>query len=210
MPEKKKIPEPKNTERRMTKPQGPAGNRLSEIQRGTGGSREASVAVAQPVGAQKQLAAFEAAMKLFHARKLKEARDLFISAAAGPERDVAQRARLHTAMCDRRLEQTTVAPVTAEECYNYGVALINTRNFAEARVHLQRGLEIAPQADHIHYALALAQALSGDAPAAYESLKRAIELEPRNRLIARQDADFAAIANQPPFDGLLYPEKKGW
>ena len=77
-------------------------------------------------------------------------------------------------------------------------------------MHLQKGLEASPGADHIHYALALAQALGGDLASAYESLKRAIELEPRNRQIARQDGDFAAVANQPPFDGLLYPEKKGW
>jgi hypothetical protein len=41
-------------------------------------------------------------------------------------------------------------------------------------------------------------------------LKRAIELEPRNRLIARQDADFAPLAHQPPFDALIYPEKESW
>ncbi len=172
--------------------------------------RDAAAVVAQSVNSQNQLANFEAAMKLFHARKLREARELFVNAAEGPERDVAQRARLHIAMCDRRLEKTTVNLGTAEDCYNYGVALINTRNLAEARTHLERGLEIAPQADHIHYALALALALGGDSASAYESLKRAIELEPRNRLIARQDADFAPLANQPPFDALLYPEKKGW
>jgi hypothetical protein len=41
-------------------------------------------------------------------------------------------------------------------------------------------------------------------------LRRAIELEPRNRIIARQDHDFGPLAHQPPFDALLYPEKKGW
>ncbi len=209
MPEKKKSPDPRSTERRTSKSQAPTGSRQSGIPRDTATTREMPVAVEQ-ADSQKQLATFEAAMKLFHARQLREARDLFASAAEGPGRDVAQRARLHIAMCDRRLEQTAVNPVTAEECYNYGIALINARNFPEARVHLQRGVEIAPQADHICYALALAQALGGDLAGAYESLKRAIELEPRNRQIARQDGDFAAIANQPPFDGLLYPEKKGW
>ena len=115
----------------------------------------------QPPSAQKQLSTFEQAMKLFHARNLKEARDLFEQAAQGPERDVANRARMH-AMCDRRLEQATVSLGTAEEYYNYGVALINARNVAEARVHLEKALEMAPGADHIYYALALAQALGGD------------------------------------------------
>ena len=149
-------------------------------------------------------------MKLFHARQLTEARVLFQQAATGAERDVAQRAQLHIAMCDRRLQQTTVSFGTAEEYYNYGVALINARNLAEARTHLEKALAIAPGSDHIHYALALAQALSGDLAGAHENLRRAIELEPRNRLIARQDADFAPLAHQAVFRSLLYPEKKAW
>jgi tetratricopeptide (TPR) repeat protein len=149
-------------------------------------------------------------MKLFHARQFKEARDLFAQATRGPERDVANRAQLHLAMCDRRLQQITVILGSAEDYYNYGVALINSRNLPEARAHLEKALEMSPAADHVHYALALAQALSGDLVNAQQNLKRAIELEPRNRLIARQDADFAPLANQPPFDALIYPEKKSW
>jgi len=208
MSEKKKSPAAKVTDRRMTKPQVTRPAKTSDS--GTGASPDGVVAVAQPLNAARQLSSFEAAMKLFHARKLQEARDLFQTASGGPERDVAQRARLHIAMCDRRLQQTTVNLGSAEDHYNYGVALINSRNIGEARSHLQSALEMAPGSDHIHYALALAQALSGDVVNAHENLKRAIELEPRNRIMARQDADFAPLANQPPFDALLYPEKKGW
>jgi Flp pilus assembly protein TadD len=113
-------------------------------------------------------------------------------------------------MCERRLQQVTVKLGSAEDYYNYGVALINSRNLTEARAHLEKALEMQPAADHVHYALALAQALSGDLSSAQQNLKRAIELEPRNRLIARQDADFAPLASQPPFDALIYPEKKSW
>ena len=157
-----------------------------------------------------QLGAFESAMKMFHARRFEQAKEIFQSVAAGPERDVAQRARLHIAMCDRRLQQGVVTLSSAEEYYNYGVALINTRNLLEARANLEKALELSPNADHVHYALALAQALSGDFTTAHQNLKRAIELEPRNRTIARQDADFAPLANVHPFDRLLYPEKKDW
>jgi tetratricopeptide (TPR) repeat protein len=193
----------------MSKPQGTKPAKSSEP--GKTATAQGAVAVAQPLDAAKQLSSFEAAMKLFHTRKLKEARALFETAAAGPERDVAQRARLHIAMCDRRLEQAPSAPLdSAEDHYNYGVAMINVRRITEARSHLEQALEMAPGTDHIHYALALAQALGGDSASAYENLKRAIELEPRNRIMARQDADFAPLASQPPFDALIYPEKKGW
>jgi tetratricopeptide (TPR) repeat protein len=199
MAEKKKAAAAKNEG--MSKQPVSKSAKAAEPQRAV--SREAAVAVEQALGNARQLSAFEAAMKLFHARKLKEA-------VEGPERDVAQRAQLHIAMCDRRLEQAPVELQSAEEHYNYGVALINSRNISEARKHLEAALRMAPDADHIHYALALAQALGGDIPGAFENLRRAIELEPRTRIIARQDADFAPLANQPPFDSLLYPEKKGW
>jgi tetratricopeptide (TPR) repeat protein len=158
----------------------------------------------------KQLAAFEAAMRLFHARRFTEARVAFQQAVAGGERDVAQRAHVHIAMCDRRLEHATVTFATAEEYYNYGVALINARNPGEARVHLDKALGIAPGSDHIYYALALAQAHSGDLAGAVESLRQAIELQPRNRMVARQDADFAPLAGYPGFRALLAGEKKSW
>ena len=194
----------------MNKPQVTKTSKSSAHAKPAASSRESGAAVVQVSNAQNQLARFEAGMKLFHARRLQDARDHFKAAAEGPERDVAQRARLHIAMCDRRLQQATVNLRSAEDYYNYGVALLNTRSVSEARGHLEKALQLSPGADHIHYALALAQALSGDLANAHENLKRAIEIEPRNRILARQDTDFAPLANQPPFDALLHPEKKNW
>ena len=209
MAEKKKSPLSKSTDRKVTRPPASKTARTPDGEGATPASR-GGAAAAQPAGPAEQLARFEAAMKLFHARQFREARELFRQATEGPERDVAHRSQLHVAMCDRRLEQAPVNLRSAEDYYNYGVALLNTRNAAEARTHLEKALEMAPGSDHIHYALALAQALGGDVSAAHENLKRAIELEPRNRIMARQDADFAPLASHPPFDALLYPEKKGW
>jgi tetratricopeptide (TPR) repeat protein len=210
MPEKKKITAAKSTERRMTKPQASKPVKTAEPVRATVPSRGGAAAVTQPLPGAKQLSSFEAAMKLFHSRNLKDARDFFRQATEGPERDIANRARMHMAMCDQRLQRATIDLGSAEDYYNYGVALLNTRNVAEARKHLEKALQLSPGSDHIHYALAAAQALGGDGAAAFENLKRAIELDPRNRLIARQDADLNHLANQPPFDTLLYPEKKTW
>jgi len=172
--------------------------------------RPGAAAAPQKLSSERQLQHFEAGMKFFHARRFKEAREALLLAAEGPERDVAHRAQLHTKMCEQRLQQPAVTLATAEEHYNYGVALLNTRKTDEARSHLNRALEMAPGADYIHYALALAHAMAGEQAGALEHLKRAIELEPKNRLMARQDADFGPLAGQPMFQALLYPEKKSW
>lgn len=209
MPEKKKAIIAKMTERRGTNPEVSKTSKATEGAR-AGGGRSAAAAAPQTASSQGQRNAFESAMKLFHARKFKEARDLFQQATEGPERDVAHRARLHGMMCERRLQQTSVNLRTAEDYYNYGIALLNTRQIEDARRHLEHALEMSPEADHIFYALAVTQALAGDATGAHDHLKRAIELEPRNRIMARQDGDFGALAGQPPFQALLYPEKKNW
>src|SRR5438128_7717568 len=129
MPEKKKSSPPKNVEKRVTKARAHEAVRVS--------GRDAAVAVSARITPQRQLATFESAMKLFHTRKLREARELFRNATEGPERDVAQRARLHIAMCDRRLEQSHLNLRSAEDYYNYAVALLNTRSVFEARKHLE-------------------------------------------------------------------------
>jgi Tfp pilus assembly protein PilF len=168
----------------------------------------ASIAEARNA-AQAQLKLFEQAVRHFHARKFAEARELFEKAQSGPNREMAHNAELHIRMCDRRLEKPKVDLKTAEEHYNYGVAMINARNLPEARQHLERALQMEPQADYVLYAVALCTGLEGDVDGAHEYLKRAIELEPRNRIAARQDADFALFFDHPHMQQLLFPEKTG-
>jgi len=159
--------------------------------------------------AEAQLKTFEQAIHLFNARKFAQARELFAKAAAGPNKEMAHNADLHVRMCDSRLEKPVVQLKTVEELYNFGVAMINTRSLADAQQHLEAALKLAPEADYVYYALALCRGLAGDLDGAHGNLKRAIELEPRNRISARQDADFAGIINQPQIQQLLFPEKTG-
>lgn len=112
-------------------------------------------------------------------------------------------------MCRRRTTRSEVQLRTAEEHYNYAIALINERNLSQAEKHLVLALAQAPEADHLFYALALARGLAGDVQAAHSYLRRAIELEPRNRISARNDPDFSTLARLSPIAELLYPERTG-
>lgn len=153
-----------------------------------------------------QLANFEKAIQLFNRQKFKEAKEWFEKARIGPSRPIGANAELHVRMCDRRLESAPPGPKSAEEHYTYAIALMNARSFEEALTHLETAIRIEPGADHIHYAMAVCQGLSGNAEDAYDSLKRAIELQPRNRLAARQDSDLEELSRHPSIRRLLYPE----
>ncbi len=153
-----------------------------------------------------QLKSFERGIQLLHRRNYREAKESFEKSKTGPSREVSAKAALHIAMCERRLAAPAPEPNSAEDHYNYGVALINNRSLDQARKHLLIALDMEPRGDHIHYAMGVCQWLSGDAGGAYDSLKRAIELQPRNRMVARQDSDLDSMAAQPRFSRLFHPE----
>jgi tetratricopeptide (TPR) repeat protein len=157
--------------------------------------------------AKLQYKAFEKGIQLLQKKHYKEAKELFEKARQGPSLEITSNAQSHVRMCERRLAAPPPDPKSSEDRYNLGVALINMRNLEQARRHLAVALEMEPRADHVYYAMAVCLALSGDAVGAYDSLKRAIDLQPRNRMAARQDSDLDAISNQPKFSRLLYPEK---
>ena len=160
------------------------------------------MAVAQPLNAAKQLSSFRSRHEaVSRAQAEGSARAVRRPPPTGPERDVAQRARLHIAMCDRRLQQAT------RQSGLRGRLLQLRRGADQLAEH--RGGAHAPGKGARDGARAPTTSTTrwrsrrrsrGDVANAYENLKRAIELEPRNRIIARQDADFAPLANQPPFD----------
>jgi tetratricopeptide (TPR) repeat protein len=170
-------------------------------------SRPTAPPPAPPSGAKIQYDAFERAVQLLHKRSFRDAKEMFEKARQGPNLEIAANAATHVRMCERRLAAPLPEPKSAEEHYNYAIALINLRDLPKARRHLEIALQMDSRADHVHYAMGVCLALSGDASGAYDSLKRAIELQPRNRMVARQDSDLDGISNQPRISRLLYPER---
>ncbi len=150
---------------------------------------------------------YEAAVSYLNRQKYGKAMALFEKTIAGPFSDLAERARVHLNICRQRTARRTLNLRTPEDHYDYAVAQINAGELEEAEEHLNRALKQMPRADHVRYALAAVQSLRGDVEGALGNLKAAIQLDPRNRYLARNDSDFAALYEDPRFADLVYPEK---
>jgi tetratricopeptide (TPR) repeat protein len=159
---------------------------------------------------QRQLQLYEQAMELFHKQKLYRASQLLEKVVAGPSKELADRARVHLRICQRRLQEPA-APVlrTADDFYHHGVAMMNLGRWDEARQALEKARKMAPRADYVVYALAALDCLTGETESALENLRLAIELRPENRYQARNDEDFSYLQDDPRFTELLYPEREG-
>jgi lipoprotein NlpI len=130
---------------------------------------------------------------------------------AGPSKELADRAQMHLRICEQRISRPPSAnPRGAEDHYHRGVAMMNLGHWDEAREHLERAKKLAPRADYVFYALAALDCLTGEADAALEKLKVAIDPRPENRYHARNDDDFAFLQEDPRFTELLYPEREGY
>jgi hypothetical protein len=172
------------------------------------GSDTATRSVPEPPSpGEVQLKIYEVAVQLFSQRKWDEARARFVEVASGPAPHISDKARSYAQICERRVNSSEVKPATADEHFNYGVERLNARDVEQAKIHLGRALSMQPDADHVLYTMALCCGFAGDGNGACENLKRAIDLEPRNRILARQDPEFTALASQfPSLRALLSPD----
>jgi len=157
----------------------------------------------------QQLKAYEEALKYFQQQKFHKAKESLERVLEGPSKELADRAQMHVRICEQRISRPPVPAVkSAEDHYTQGVALMNLGRWDEAREHFDRARKAAPKADHIVYAMAALDCLTGEADSAMANLKIAIQLRPENRYHARNDEDFSFLQEDPRFTELLYPERE--
>ncbi|HXH50989.1 MAG TPA: hypothetical protein VNM47_16725 [Terriglobia bacterium] len=166
--------------------------------------RAAPVVVQKPKDIVREAALknFGAAVRYFQRKDYGRAAELFEKVAAGPVREMADRARVHLSFCERQRHHER-RPKTAEGCYARGVAALNSRDFDEALEFLNKSNKMIPNQEYVHYALAAVYGLQGDQDNAYNHLEAAIRLRPQNRVQARHDEDFQTLADDPRFVRLL-------
>jgi tetratricopeptide (TPR) repeat protein len=145
---------------------------------------------------------FEAAVLYFQKERYGKAKEILKRLADKGPPEVADRARVHLRLCERR-SATASTPKTVADNYLFGVAELNAGRPESAANYLEKAHQQGPKREDVCYALAASYALQGKADAALELLKVAVDLRPQNRFQARQDPDFESLVGNPRFRELV-------
>ena len=149
---------------------------------------------------------YEKAIRLMAAGKYAEAHDAFRLLLTGAPDDLADRIRMYISACVGQIHQGTSEFRSHEERYDYAISLLNHGHYEDAREHFQQILLDQTNCDYAFYGLALLASMTNSSHECLDHLAEAIRLNPRNRIQARSDSDFANMSDDPRFTELLYPE----
>jgi tetratricopeptide (TPR) repeat protein len=149
---------------------------------------------------------YQAALLLLQQGKYEKALAALEKLLLAAPAEIKERCQMYISTCRRQLEKPNLAFATPEEHYDYAVSQLNTGYYEEARDQFNGILANYPNADYAFYGLALLDSITGRAQDCLGNLARAIDLNPKNRLLARADNDFQSMVDDPRFTELLYPE----
>jgi len=156
------------------------------------------------------LKAFESAHREFARGHFSEARLKFraLLDKYANVSEVAARARTYLAVAEARLRSDLALPRDADSLYDRGVIELNRGEYVAAQELFERALRREPEAAHIHYGLAATRARLGAIDTALESLRRALDLQPKLRIRAQRDQDLNSLRSDPEFDLLVFPGRE--
>jgi tetratricopeptide (TPR) repeat protein len=149
---------------------------------------------------------YESGLRAMQEHKFDKARSYLQKVAAGPSKELADRATVHLNTCNQHLERATTQFKSPEEHYDYAISLMNVGDYVGAREHLEKLSKQVPKADYVAYGLAALDCLTGHVEDSLRHLDEAIRLNPSIRFQARNDSDFQNLMEDPRFTELLYPD----
>jgi len=155
----------------------------------------------------KAVTLYERGLKALQRKNYERAAAAFAKVLEFPEeRELHERARLYLNVCERESGSEPKVPRAVDARILAATLALNRGDVDEALSLLRSAATSQPARDHVQYLLALAHAIRGDVETAATHLKKAIALNPDNRLQARQEQDFDSIRRTQPFlDAIKTP-----
>jgi tetratricopeptide (TPR) repeat protein len=151
--------------------------------------------------------AFERGFRALQQRQFDRAASALKAVLTGfpDEKEMQERARVYLSICERQAGGAGSRPRSFDEKVNAATVLINRGAFDDG-MRLLRDLESEhPHSDHVQYLLTVAFTSMGDVDQALSHLRRAVELNPENRLLSTTDADLEPLRQHSGFLATLQP-----
>jgi len=150
---------------------------------------------------------FEAALARMNAGDAAGAREAFdrLAAEQTAEPHLADRARVYSAICARRVAPAPEPPRSAEERYHRAVMLVNSGDADSAIRVLDEALHASPNSSELLYVRASAWALKRNVESAVRDLRQAVAGDPQLRFQAANDPDFENVREEPAFIDIIEP-----
>jgi len=152
----------------------------------------------------KAIASLDKAVRALHRGEHEKAVEMLkaLEQAFPEERELNDRARSYMAVCEKAIAGAK-RPKTFEETLNQGVILHNAGDVGQALKFYSKALDLEPKNGNVHYYIAAAHALDGDAPSSAKHLELAIQADRTNLILAKSDRDFDAIRSDEAIIGLF-------
>lgn len=162
----------------------------------------AAAPAAMPVkAADPLLEHYESGLRAMYRQRWAEAAKHFAQVAESDERDLAGRARQLLATC-RAKQEDGADDLHGEDPFLLAVVHKNNGELEEALQICARGGRQSKD-ERFAYLAASIHALRGEAEEAAKYLELAIALQPKNRIHAYHDADFASVREDAAFSRLF-------
>lgn len=151
------------------------------------------------------VAVYEQGMRTLQQRNFARAAELLsrVVKAYPEEKELAERARLYLALCERQTQPLSAEPQSVNERLYAATLALNGGDVGGAIIYLEEVLKEEVANDQALYMLAGAYATRGQTDLAVGYLQRAIATNPENRALARTDPDLAALRADEAVAALL-------
>ena len=149
------------------------------------------------------LEVYEQGLKSLYRQRWAEASKLFARVAAEADQpELAQRARQHLEACRLKKEEEKAGEPTADDPFLLAVYHKNRGEYEAALQICSRGGRQSKD-ERFAYLVASIHALRGEMQEAARFLELAVGLNPKNRVHAHHDPDFAELRRRPEHAGLF-------
>jgi tetratricopeptide (TPR) repeat protein len=150
------------------------------------------------------VATYERGIAALQRRDYQSAAEFFreLMARFPEERELQERAQVYLRVCERELA-AAATPRTNEEKLVAATVAFNGGDYTRTLTLLDEVLREDPKNDLAEYMAAIVYCAKGNLDAAIGRLLRAIELNPENRNLARQDGDLEALHDLEAFRQML-------